>query len=31
MRGGPPNNGLVNGLKTLRLKNLSYYEILYII
>jgi len=31
MRSGPPGNGLVNRLKTLRLRNLSYYEMLYII
>jgi len=31
MRGGPPSNGLVSGLKNLRLKNLSYYKMLYII
>jgi len=25
MRGGPPSNGLVNGLKTLRFRSLSCY------
>jgi hypothetical protein len=29
MRDGPPSKWLVNGLKTLRLRNLSYYEMLY--